>query len=120
MLAAMMHDRADSRATKAVRQEVWSLCLYVAGKTLRSAAALSDLRKLCEEQVPGRYRIEVIDILENPAAAKRDQILAIPTVVRKRPQPLKKTVGNLSDARRVLVGLGFEEQVAEDPACCRA
>ncbi len=84
---------------------IWNLRLYVAGQTPRSIAAFSNLKSLCEEHLKGEYSIEVIDLLENPALAKGDQILAIPTLVRKLPPPLKKIIGDLSSKERVLVGL---------------
>ena len=83
----------------------WQLRLYVAGQTPKSVTALTNLKKLCETHLAGRYEIEVIDLLENPKLAAGDQILAIPTLVRKLPQPLKKIIGDLSDEMRVLVGL---------------
>ncbi len=85
--------------------EFWELRLYVAGQTPKSLAAFANLRKICNEHLAGRYRIEVIDLMENPNLARNDQILAIPTLVRKLPPPLKKIIGDLSDTERVLVGL---------------
>lgn len=85
--------------------ERWELRLYVAGQTPKSMAALANLKKLCEEHVPGQYQIEVINLLENPQLAQGDQIVAIPTLVRKLPEPLRKIIGDLSDTDRVLVGL---------------
>jgi circadian clock protein KaiC len=85
--------------------EVWELRLYVAGQTPKSLAAFTNLKKLCEEHLPGRYQIEVVDLLENPQLAAGDQIVAIPTLVRKLPEPLRKIVGDLSNAARTLVGL---------------
>jgi circadian clock protein KaiB len=85
----------------------WELRLYVAGQTPKSMAAFSNLKKLCEEHLQGQYRIEVIDLLENPALAKGDQIFAIPTLVRKLPEPIKKIIGDLSNKERVLVGLNL-------------
>lgn len=81
------------------------LRLYVAGQTPRSIAAFANLKSICEEHLKGRYTIEVIDLLENPTLAKGDQILAIPTLVRKLPVPLRKIIGDLSNTERVLVGL---------------
>jgi circadian clock protein KaiB len=83
----------------------YELRLYVAGQTPKSLAAFANLKKLCEEHLVGRYRIEVIDLLEQPQLAAGDQILAIPTLVRQLPQPLKKIIGDLSNTERVLVGL---------------
>jgi len=85
----------------------WELRLYVAGQTPKSIAAFSNLKKLCEERLQGQYRIEVIDLLENPALAKGDQIFAIPTLVRRLPEPIKKIIGDLSNKERVLVGLNL-------------
>ncbi len=87
--------------------ETWELRLYVAGQTPRSMGAFANLKNLCEEHLKGQYRIEVIDLLVNPALAKGDQILAIPTLVRKLPPPLKKIIGDLSNKERVLVGLNL-------------
>lgn len=84
---------------------VWELRLYVAGQTPKSIAAFANLKRICEEYVSGKYRIEVIDLLENPRLAKGDQILAIPTLVRKLPEPVRKIIGDLSDTERVLIGL---------------
>ncbi|MFO0909476.1 MAG: circadian clock KaiB family protein [Isosphaeraceae bacterium] len=81
------------------------LRLYVAGQTPKSIAALANLRRVCEENIPGRYRIEVIDLVEQPARARTDQIVAIPTLVRRLPAPIRKVIGDLSNADRVLVGL---------------
>ena len=85
--------------------EVWELRLYVAGQTSKSVTAFSNLKKICEQHIPGKYKIEVVDLLKNPTLAKGDQILAIPTVVRKLPPPIRKIIGNLSNTERVLVGL---------------
>ena len=85
--------------------EVWELRLYVAGKAPKSVAAFANLKKICEEHMPGRYRIEVIDLLEHPQLAAGDQIVAIPTLVRKLPEPLRRIVGDLRDTERTLVGL---------------
>ena len=88
-----------------VEQDEWNLRLYVAGQTPRSIAAFSNLKKICEERLPGKYHIEVVDLLEEPQLAAGDQILAIPTLVRKLPPPIRKIIGDLSDTERVLVGL---------------
>jgi len=84
---------------------LWTLRLYIAGQTPKSVAALANLKKLCEEQLPGQYKLEVIDLLEHPELAKADQIVAIPTLVRKLPEPLKRMIGDLSNKARVIVGL---------------
>jgi circadian clock protein KaiB len=83
----------------------YNLRLYVAGQTPRSVTALANLKKICEEHLVGRYQIEVIDLLEHPQLAAGDQILAVPTLVRRLPEPLKRIIGNLSNMERVLVGL---------------
>lgn len=85
--------------------EIWELRLYVAGQTPKSMTAFANLKKLCEDHLSGRYRIEIVDLLENPQLAAGDQIVAIPTLVRKLPEPLRKIVGDLSNTERVLVGL---------------
>ncbi len=83
----------------------WELRLYVAGQTARSVAALANLERICEEHLRGKYRIEVIDVVKNPQLARGDQILALPTLVRKLPEPMKKIIGDLSNTERVLIGL---------------
>lgn len=83
----------------------WNLRLYVAGQTARSVAALENLQKICDEHLEGQYRIEVIDLLKEPQLAKGDQIVAVPTLVRQLPEPVRKIIGDLSDTERVLVGL---------------
>jgi KaiB domain. len=88
-----------------MKAKLWQLRLYVAGQTPKSLAAFSNLKTICETHLNGRYCIEVIDLLEKPHLSKGDQILAIPTLVRKLPQPVRKIIGDLSDANRVLVGL---------------
>ena len=85
-------------------EEIWDLRLYVAGQTRKSIAALANLRRFCEEHLPGKYRIEVVDLVEHPQLAQGDQILAIPTLVRKLPAPMRKIIGDLSNTERVLVG----------------
>ena len=91
--------------TLAESAEFWELRLYVAGQTARAIAAFANLKRLCEEHVKCKYRIEVIDLLKNPQLAKGDQILAVPTLVRKLPVPVRKIIGDLSNTERVLVGL---------------
>jgi circadian clock protein KaiB len=103
---------ANSKAKKAVsnleknnKPEMWNLRLYVAGQTPKSIAAFANLKKICEEHLKDQYTIEVVDLLENPKLAKGDQILAIPTLVRKLPPPIRKIIGDLSNTERVIVGL---------------
>ncbi len=83
----------------------WLLCLYVAGQTMKSLAAFANLKKVCEENLDGKYRIEVIDILKNPTVARGDQILAVPTVVRRLPPPIRRIIGDASNTEKVLNGL---------------
>jgi circadian clock protein KaiB len=87
--------------------EFWELRLYVTGRTPRSLAVLEKLRKTCESCLPGRYRITVIDLVEQPHRARADQILAIPTVVRALPRPMRTVIGNLSDTENMLAGLNM-------------
>jgi circadian clock protein KaiB len=87
------------------RPERWELRLYIAGKTPRGVTALSNLERICEEHLQGRYTIDVVDLLENPRLAEEDQIIAIPTLVRKLPPPVRKIIGNLAEELPVLVGL---------------
>ena len=86
----------------------WQLRLYVAGQTAKSLAALNNLKRLCETHLHGRYNIEVVDLLVNPRLAAGDQILAVPTLVRKFPEPIRKIIGDLSNVERVLVGLDVQ------------
>ena len=90
--------------------EVWHLRLYVAGQSPKSLRAFVNLTELCEEHLPGRHEIEVIDLMEHPGLARRDDILAIPTLVRRLPAPLRKIIGDLSDTERVLVGLRLQSR----------
>ena len=86
---------------------MWELKLYIAGKTPKSVTALKNLKKYCEEHLEGKYRIEVIDLLEKPQLAEGDQIFAVPTLVRKVPVPMRKIIGDLSNEEKVLVGLNI-------------
>ena len=102
----MTHEQETTDvASEPAEGEVWQLRLYVAGRTPKSVAAFANLKRICEEHMQGRYHVEVIDLLEQPQLAKGDQILAIPTLVRKLPEPLKRIIGDLSNEERVLVGL---------------
>ena len=92
--------------------ENYALKLYVAGQTPKAVRAFSNLRKICEEHLEGRYTIEVIDLIENPQLGRGDQILALPTLVRKLPTPIKKIIGDLSNTERVLVGLDLRPRRA--------
>jgi len=91
-------------------KKAWELRLYVAGQTPKSLAAFANLKKICEEHLAGQYEIEVIDLIKEPQLASGDQILAIPTLVRKLPSPIRKIIGDLSNTERVLVGLNLREQ----------
>ena len=90
--------------------DAYILRLYVAGQTPKSVTAFANLKKICEEHLAGKYHIEVIDLLENPQLARGDQILAIPTLVRKLPEPMRKIIGDLSNTERVLVGLNLQPE----------
>ena len=92
-------------------KDEFELRLYVAGQTPKSLAAVTNLKKLCDEHLAGRYRIEVIDLMQKPQLAQGDQIVAIPTLVRRLPAPLKKIIGDLSNTERVLIGLQLRELV---------
>jgi circadian clock protein KaiB len=91
--------------------ESWDLRLYVAGQTPKSLLALANLKRLCEEHLVGRYHIEIVDLLANPQQASDDQILAIPTLIRKLPEPIRKIIGDLSNTERVLMGLDLLPRV---------
>jgi circadian clock protein KaiB len=95
-------------------EEVWELRLYVAGHTPKSITAFDNLKKICEEHLKGKYHIEVVDLLKNPQLARGDQIVAVPTLVRNLPQPLKKIIGDLSNTLRVLVGLDLRPATKND------
>ena len=90
------------------RAKHWRLRLYVAGQSPKCLVALANLKKICEEHMPGKYEIEIVDLLEHPQLARGDQILAIPTLVRKLPEPMRKIIGDLSNTERVLVGLDLQ------------
>jgi circadian clock protein KaiB len=89
--------------------EEWKLRLYVAGQTPKSLTAFANLKRICEEHLAGRYQIEVIDLLKQPELAQMDQIIALPTLVRKLPEPIKRIVGDLSNSNRVVVGMNLEK-----------
>jgi len=112
--AAKPVSKRSSRAT-AVREdgERWNLRLYVAGQTPRSLSAVANLKRFCEDHLAGRYSIEIVDLVENPRLARGDQIVAIPTLVRKLPSPMRKIIGDLSNRDRVFVGLDLKLGGAE-------
>jgi circadian clock protein KaiB len=101
--------KPSEKANREPEDEEWILRLYVAGQTHNSLTAFENLKKICEEHLEGYYRIEVIDLLKTPQLAKDHQIIAVPTLIRKLPEPMKKIIGNLSDTERVLVGLDLRE-----------
>ncbi len=103
-------EKPKPRARSQRAPKTYELRLYVAGQTPKSLAAFANLKKICEEHLAGRYRIEVIDLLKKPQLASGDQIIAIPTLVRKLPEPIRKIIGDLSNTERVLVGLNLREQ----------
>jgi circadian clock protein KaiB len=100
-----MNSDLSEAATVVADDEVWELRLYVAGETAKSVAAVENLSRICDEHLPGRFKIEVVDLLKNPQLARGDQIIAIPTLVRKLPNPVRKIIGDLSNTEKTLVGL---------------
>ena len=109
-----MNPETDSLKTTAAEPvELWQLRLYVAGQTPKSLLAFTNLKRLCEERLQGRYTIEVIDLLKTPQLAEDDQILALPTLVRRLPEPIRKIIGDLSNTERVLVGLDLRLRASE-------
>ena len=101
----MTKSNGGQKAAPKSSPPAWELRLYVAGPTPRAVTAFENLKRLCEEHLAGQYRIEVIDLLKTPQLAKGDQIVAIPTLVRKLPAPVRKIIGDLSNTEKVLVGL---------------
>ena len=105
----MIRRKNNHRVQKSSNRSTIELRLYVAGQTPRSIAALSNLKRLCEECVQGDYKLEIIDLLKHPKLASGDQILAVPTLVRRLPQPMRKIIGDLSDRQKLLIGLDLQE-----------
>lgn len=109
-----MGEKEESRTAKGAPEqkpnepETWNLRLYVAGQTEKSVAALANLKKICEEHLEGRYTIEVIDVSKHPQLARDDQIIALPTLIRKLPEPIRKIIGDLSKTEKVLIGLDLK------------
>ena len=101
----MQSPAMNSSNTSNTSDDTWILRLYVAGQTPKSVVARANLHRICEQHMPDRYHVDVIDLLENPQMAKGDQIIAIPTLVRDRPTPIRKIIGDLSNTERVLIGL---------------
>lgn len=110
----MMAQRKAERKKERTADPVWELRLYVAGSTAKSTTALNNLKKICEAHLNGKYRIEIVDLLKQPQLARGDQILATPTLVRKLPPPVKKIIGDLSNAERVLVGLDLRPMIMRE------
>jgi circadian clock protein KaiB len=104
----MKKNSPNKRRPAKSSSDFWRLRLYIAGQTPNSIVAIANLKKICEDQLRGKYRIEVIDLLEKPQLAKGDQIIAIPTLVRRLPPPVKKIIGNLSKTESVVVGLDLK------------
>jgi len=100
---------ASTKANNVRLTEYWNLRLYVAGQTPRSISAFANLKRICEERLAGRYFIEVIDLVKHPQLAQGDQIIAIPTLVQKLPEPIKRVVGDLSNTEKVIVGIELHE-----------
>ena len=107
----MEAENEESRASP--QRAKWELKLYVAGQTAKSLQAFANLKRICEEHLAGEYHIEVVDLLKNPQLAKGDQILALPTLVRKLPEPVRKIIGDLSNTERVLVGLDLRPRTSK-------
>ena len=104
----------EAEGQPSVPDDFWNLRLYVAGQTARSMTAFANLKRVCEEHLAGKYTIEVVDLLVNPQLARGDQIVAIPTLVRKLPEPIRKIIGDLSNTERVLVGLQLRPARSKD------
>ena len=105
MPEAMMTHKEKAASARTRSRDTWNLRLYVAGKTPRAIQAFENLKRICEEHLAGKYSIEVIDLLKNPQLARGDQIIAVPTLVRRLPEPVRKIIGDLSNKEKVLVGL---------------
>jgi circadian clock protein KaiB len=100
--------KAKKPAKKTAAPDIWNLRLYVAGQTPKSITAFTNLKQLCEKHLTGRYRIEIVDLVKQPQLAQNDQIVALPTLVRKLPEPIKRVIGDLSNLERVMVGLDLQ------------
>jgi circadian clock protein KaiB len=111
-----MNKKSPKSAGKGKIKPEWQLRLYIADQTEKSIAALANLKRLCDAHLVGRYEIEVIDLLENPGLAAADQILAVPTLVRKLPEPVKKIIGDLSQTERILLGLDLHKTQRREDA----
>ena len=114
---AEAENKMRATSQRSVREPVgakWELKLYVAGQTAKSLQAFANLKRICEEHLSGEYRIEIVDLLQNPQLAMGDQIFALPTLVRKLPEPVRKIIGDLSDTTRVLVGLDLRDKAGAE------
>jgi circadian clock protein KaiB len=111
---AALPANAKSPGEKKTGVDSWNLRLYVAGQTPKSLTAFANLRQLCEKHLFGRYHIEVIDLIKQPQLAQNDQIIALPTLVRKLPEPIKRVIGDLSNLERVMVGLDLRTQAEKN------
>ncbi len=109
----MAQKRHEKAQREVANEDFWELRLYVAGESVKAITAFRNLKRICEEHLAGRYRIEVIDLLKNPQLAQGDQIVAVPTLVRKLPEPLRKIIGDLANTERVLVGLDLKSRKEE-------
>ena len=110
-MKAPVRAKASTRQKGSAADETYELILYVAGQTPKSLRAFANLRKICKEHLEGRFRLKVVDLTRNPALAKDDDIVAIPTAVRKLPPPVRKIIGDLSNTEKVLVGLQLRSQI---------
>jgi circadian clock protein KaiB len=110
----MKKQNSNGDGSSAAREvAAWELRLYVAGQTTKSLQAFANLKRICDEHLAGQYHIDVVDLLKSPQLAKGDQILALPTLVRKLPEPVRKIIGDLSNTERVLVGLDLRSRTAK-------
>ena len=109
-------DRIGPKTKAREKRAEWELRLYIAGHTARSVTAMANLERICEQHLKGKYEIQVVDVTKNPQLARGDQILALPTLVRKLPEPMKKIIGDLSNEERVLIGLDLRERRIFDSA----
>lgn len=105
-----MNDDNPRQGDSTSNPSLWELRLYIAGQTPKSLAAIANLRRICDDHLAGRYRVEVIDLLETPELAEGDQIIAIPTLVRTLPEPIRRIIGDLSNTEKALVGLQLTPQ----------
>lgn len=105
-----MNDDNPRQGEATRNTSLWELRLYIAGQTPKSLAAIANLRRICDDHLAGRYRVEVIDLLETPELAEGDQIIAIPTLVRTLPEPIRRVIGDLSNTEKALVGLQLKPQ----------